>query len=448
MEMPPAAALPWIVLGAFSMLFQTTCAQGISPHSEQQAIFGDRRAASEATFDDRNRMTHGSPAVHSRNCLMRKQVYGWHPAWSGTAYQDYDFGLLSTVSYYSYEVDPETGGYHTLHQWRETKLVEMAHHFGTQVELTASLSGKGVQALLGNPTACTTLTDSLVALVKEKDADGVCIDFDGVTSANAKTFAGLVQLLAGKLRQWRNAVTVSVTLPGKDTDRGYDFPQLLPAVTRFIVKTYDARPSTSAIAGPLAPLHPGTVWGDGGFEKSLNDYLQAGVPRAKLLAGIPYFGYDWRTASDKPGAKTSGKARIVLLRDYEKMDSSAYLLWDTASTTGWLPRSSEGRSRQLWIDQVSSLTEKYAMVKQMDVAGVGIWALGYDHGSARYWNLLRGQFADCSATETDELARDSKPATPGLEGPTSAERNVWNWAWLLGGGLVAIAIIWAVKKYL
>lgn len=403
----------------------------------------------EADADKTYGIQHRSAHVPSKNCILTKQVYGWHPYWCGTAYRRYDFPLLSTVGYYSYEVDPATGGYTTIHQWRETKLVEMAHDEGSQVELTASLSGVvNTSRLLSSQASCERLCDSMIALVSMKKADGVCLDFEGVAPKMAGAFADLADSLAAGLHRWRKESTLSIVLHGDGGTQGYAYSRLAKTADRLIVALEPLHGQDGDKTGPIAPLKASEIWGGKSWQGNIQQFLNAGIPKGKLLATVAYYGYEWPTQGETAGAKTTGKGKMVTLRAYEAMDSSAYLQWDTASATGWLLHKTPNGYRQLWLEQVSSLTEKFAAVKTMDIAGVGIWALGYDHESDRYWNLLRGQFADCGAMQTDELAQDSKNKMPGMDGQTSAERNVWNWVWMLGGGIVAIGIIWAVKKYM
>jgi hypothetical protein len=181
---------------------------------------------------------------------------------------------------------------------------------------------------------------------------------------------------------------------------------------------------------------------------SLRLYLDAGAPKNKLIAAVPYYGYRWAVADQALPAKTKGPGQTVLLRQYEAMDSSSHLNWDSSSVSGWLPNAAGQANSQLWIDQVSSLNEKFGAIKSLGIAGTAIWALGYDHGQDRYWNLLKGEFADCGAADSDALTPDSDQRHPALQGETSAERNTWNWVWMLGGGAISVVIIWLVKKYL
>lgn len=443
-----ALLLSLLFLAAVPLAAQKNNAPVKGAHQLQQEAFGHPEFKEESAYDRVQKIVHGSSNGWSHNCILSKQVYGWHPAWSGTAYQDYDFALLSTVGYYSYEVDPATGWPKTIHQWKETQLVEMAHSSGSNVELTASLFGKDVGQLLKNPKACNQLCDSLVALLQYKDADGICLDFQGLQAAQKGQFLTLVDSLASKLRAWRKEGTITITLPATDVAQAYDIAALSRQVNRFIVMAYDYRTATSPQAGPVAPLHGSETWGESGLNLSLRQYLDAGAPKNKLLAGVPYYGYRWPTADHNIPATTTGPGNIVLLRQYEAMDSSGFLNWDSSSVSGWLPSPKGQPMTQLWIDQVSSLNEKFSTIKGMGIAGVSIWALGYDHGNGRYWNLLKGQFADCGAANADELTADADDRHPAMRGETSAERNTWNWVWMLGGGVISVSIIWLVKKYL
>ncbi len=425
---------------------KTTLPKGA--HEQHQAAYSHPEFKNEQAYDRAQGIKHDQQHILSRNCILQKQVYGWHPAWSGTAYQQYDFALLTTVAYYSYEVDAATGFPKTIHQWRETQMVEMAHTAGSQVELTASLFGKDTGILLRNPKACKQLCDSLLSLVQYKDADGVCIDFQGLQARDKAPFVTLVDSLAARLRAWRKEASITITLPSSDALGAYDIAGLSRNVNRMIVMAYDFHGSTSAQAGPVAPLHGSATWGEAGLTNSLRKYIDAGASPNQLLAGVPYYGYRWPVASKSVPANATGPGEIIPLRKYDAMDSSAFLNWDSSSVTGWLPNAPRSPQSQLWIEQVSSLNEKFTSIKTLGIAGVGIWALGYDHGQEKYWNLIKGQFADCGAANSDALVPDADNRHPGLRGETSAERNTWNWVWMIGGGVISVLIIWLVKKYL
>src|SRR5436305_14209420 len=81
-------------------------------------------------FQSENSYNIFNSGIHFENMNsmpLSKQVLGWNPYWVGTAYTSYNYFLLSTVAYFSYEVDTATGSYTDIHFWRTTNLVPLDH---------------------------------------------------------------------------------------------------------------------------------------------------------------------------------------------------------------------------------------------------------------------------------------------------------------------------------
>ena len=84
-------------------------AQYTSIHHEQSEHYKQFEHFSEQEFDELNQTVTGLNTKKPPGCTLDYAVYGWHPYWVGTAYNNYDFNLLSTFSYFSYELDPCDG---------------------------------------------------------------------------------------------------------------------------------------------------------------------------------------------------------------------------------------------------------------------------------------------------------------------------------------------------
>ena len=66
------------------------------------------------------------------------EVFGWHPYWMGSAWESYPFELLSTISYFSYKLDPNTGSYSNprqMEEWRTTAMIDSAKLKKTKVDI-------------------------------------------------------------------------------------------------------------------------------------------------------------------------------------------------------------------------------------------------------------------------------------------------------------------------
>ena len=62
-----------------------------------------------------------------RTIKKNREVFGWHPYWMGLSWKKYPFELLSTISYFSYNVNSRTGlsqNPKQIEDWKNTKLID------------------------------------------------------------------------------------------------------------------------------------------------------------------------------------------------------------------------------------------------------------------------------------------------------------------------------------
>ncbi|MDB5032902.1 MAG: putative sporulation-specific glycosylase YdhD [Chlorobi bacterium] len=354
----------------------------------------------EEMWDSLNGRTgvQAPPAVRADGCSLNRIVFGWHPYWAGTAYRTYDYRLLSDICYFSYEVDPATGGYTTLHDWKTTDMVPLAKAAGTRVHLCATLF-EGHATLLGNPASVANLIDSLVALVRLRDADGVNIDFEGVPASQRAAVTAFMRDLAARLHAKVPSSTLSIALPSVDWDNVYDVAAMAPYVDLFIIMGYDYHWGGAPDAGPVAPKNNGTLWTPYDVTRSVNTYLKRGIPAGRLSLGVPYYGYDWPAADSTPGAATLGGGESVVYSAAARNAATHGRRWEPQSSTPYYIYRKDSVWRQCWYDDSVSLRAKYDLVMMKNLAGIGIWALSYDGSSPDLWNTIRNTFTSCAHSE-------------------------------------------------
>lgn len=407
-------------------------------HADHAATFLHPEFRQERQYDSLLQRDPAYTRAISKKCLHTKVVYGWHPAWSGTAYRAYDFPLLTAASYVGYTVDPASGKPLSLAQWRETELVKTAQAAACEADLTATCYGaRDLARLLSRPASTTTLRDSLVSQLLAKDADGVCLDFEGLAKAQSAAFTALVTSLGDTLHALHPRRNLTVCLPAGAAGEAYDAAAMAPVVDRFALLAYNFRGTTTAGTGPIAPLDE--------VKAAIQATLLRGVPADKLLLGLPYFGYKWPTAGQDPDVSSTGKGEVVPLT--QRAQAAGGMDYSTDEASGmpyWLAKDG---SAQVWVDDTASLSAKFRLVQEFKLAGIAIWALGYDHGSDAYWTWLKQHVADCSAEQSRSASVAEVQEIPG-SGVTSAERNEYNWIWMLGGGIVAIGIMLVVRRLL
>jgi len=330
-------------------------------------------------------------------CDLKKIVFGWHPYWMGSAYTGYDYSLLSDVSYFSYEVDTATGSYKNLHDWKTTNLVPLAKNAGARVNLCVTLFS-GHAAVLGNPARRATLIDSLVALIRLRNADGVNVDFEAVPASQR---ANLTAFMIDLARQFHTRIPgsqVSMAIPAVDWSNVFDVATMAHDVDLFIIMGYDYHWSTSPGTGPVSPKNNGAIWSPYDVTRSVNSYLAKGIPPTRLCLGLPYYGLDWACHDTTLGATTIGAGKAVLYSSARTNAEDHGRRWEYQSSTPYYLYRSDTTWHQAWYDDDESLGMKYDMVTMKNLAGIGIWALGYDAGRSELWDLLREKFTTCGAS--------------------------------------------------
>lgn len=369
------------------------------PHWQQWEQYKAIGLESENEWDQYQQTQSLPPASMQRTsaCSLKKKVYGWHPYWVGTAYTSYDFSLLSTFSYFSYEVDPNTGNYSSIHSWKTSPSITMAQAAGCKVELSVTLFGGTNNAtFLPNLTARQRLIDSLITLVQYRNADGVNIDFEGIPGSQRANFTSFMQSLSTQLKTAIPGATLTMALYSVDWNNVFDIPALDPYVDEFIIMGYGYYYSGSTTAGPNAPLYSGSQWWAYNLTRSVLYYIGQGITREKLLIGLPYYGNEYTTTTGTVPASTTG---FVGSRTYayskNNYDGVRPEIWDDHSaTTAWIFQSG-GIWHQCWGEDERGLAEKFDMPIHLNIGGIGIWALGYDNGYTELWDLIEQKFSDC-----------------------------------------------------
>lgn len=406
----------------FGLICQTAwlSAQVKGPHGEHLEMF---RQPDSASYAQHARLVELAKRNISRNCLPFLEIYGWHPAWSAGAYKRYDFPLLNTLSWFAYEVDPASGSYRTTHGWEQTGAVQLAHDGGSQVDLTVFLDGeKDIAKLLSKKKNLLTLRDSVVSLLDRRDADGVCLDFEGLSPTNGDEFTELARLFSDTLHKHLPRRKLTITLPFKGSTEIYPIKLLIPLSDRFVLKAYG--------------MYRDVLITQKAIESAVDGLLAAGMPPSKLLLGIPYFGY----ASSKDSDTAIGK---LLMARYFDIESQG--LTEDIEDIFPIWRDAQGQFR--WQgENEKSLSARIQISEHKGLAGIAVWGLGYDHGPSDFWSFLKKNTADCSAEEThNSPSQNSYEDFPG-SGLTSAERNEYHWIWMLCGGAVAIGIMLIVRR--
>lgn len=330
---------------------------------------------------------------------LKARVLGWHPYWAEvSAYQNYDYEALSHIAYFSYEVDTATGGYTSIHSWYSTGLISYAHDRGTKILMTVTNFGSAKNTKLLSDTAKQiTLLNTLIPLLKGRNADGVNFDLETVSVSQRDNLVKFMRRAASMIKAEIPGAEISMATPAVDWSGSWDLQKLSDICDYLIIMGYNYYWSSSSTAGPVAPLAGETY----SVSKSITTYLNAGVPPEKLMLGVPWYGYDWPVSSAVKKAATTGTGSSRTYSVSQAMAAQYSHTFDIATSTPWLSYKTGTLNRQMWYEDNKSLLMKYDYTASKELAGIGIWAVSYEGTYSEVWSAIKEVFYDAEPESTD-----------------------------------------------
>jgi spore germination protein YaaH len=418
--MKPFLFLFSLISLTFSGKAQNTVTPGIL--QEQSAYYSQFKNFSDAQFDSLRGQTNTVLAAKSVTpCVLTKKVLGWHPYWNGSTYTNYQWNLLSDLVYFDYAVSPTTGNNtNTSFAWNTASVVTVAKNNGTKIHICVTLFGSHA-SFWASGSAQTTLINNLVSLLNTRGGNGINIDFEGMGSADKVPFTTFITNLNNALNTANPNYQLSICLYAVDWGGCFDIAALTPLVDFYTIMGYDYYYGGSTTAGPTAPLYNFETSYNYTLGRSISYYNKQGAPNSKLVMGLPYYGREWEVSNNNAvPATTTGNFNasrtLLAVANGTTNYNAANKFWEANCYSPYYRYTSGASQRQCWIDDVYSLSRKYDMVLQRGLAGIGIWALGYDDGLTNYWNLIQNKFSNCAPIVCNDSIYD-------MGGPT---RNYYN----------------------
>ena len=229
-------------------------------------------------------------------------------------------------------------------------------------------------------------------------------------------------------------VTVSVYASSVKDPKIYDIKALADSSDGIFMMAYDFAVAGSSNAIPTSPLYghkEGKYWYD--VSTAVEHFLSK-MPSDKLILGVPWYGYNY--AVEEPKIKTATSKGYYTYYKKGKRTYSQFIPYKsyaqtyTLATNNITPNSDDitdytegfdeygkvsykayyvpslGTWRMIFIEDQKSLGLKYDFAKEKGLAGVGMWALGFDDGKTEMWSLLREKFGLKDLANNTVLAKE------------------------------------------
>jgi spore germination protein YaaH len=299
---------------------------------------------------------------------------------------------LTTVAPFWYQIDPEGSGQINLSsevtkkeindlvgtaRAKNVKVLALVHN----LVYNSNINGREVaHQVLASKKNRSALINSILRVIQENGLAGVEIDIENIYPRDRELFNQFIKELSGVLTN--DGYYLSVALPARlDGQKGaswsdsFDYATVGFYADQVVIMAYDEHGNFSG-AGPIASL----PW----VEKVIASVLKE-IPPAKVVLGIPAYGFDWSSGQPAP------RYISYLLAMQTAGFYHQALNWDSRAQVPFFRYTDEnGSSHEVYFENASSWAGKIDLVAKYNLRGVAIWRLGLEDPQG--WEVLKSKF--------------------------------------------------------
>jgi spore germination protein YaaH len=341
-------------------------------------------------------------------------------------------------------------------------IVRQAHaaHVPVYGTVTDGTGSNTMASILKSPTKRLAQVRALVNLAVSNHYDGIDLDYEGFAFHDSRSswantrpaWVTFIRQLSSSLhkRGIKLAVTTPAIYNAQRADSSgywvYDWKSIAPYIDRLRIMAYDFSVSHP---GPIAPID---------WVRQILRFAVTQVPANKIQLGVPAYGRNWVTSSTK-GCPSDNmpEATAPTARQAEALasDNKATKHWDATTEERWFTynktyvgHTSGGAPatctvvRKVVYDDAHAVLVRTHLVAQYHLAGIALWALGYD-GAGQFAQL--NSFGRSVVKRTPVISLFAGDTTYGGQltvsgrvrslGGSPAKDLGWRLQWAPGGGM-------------
>lgn len=354
-------------------------------------------------------VTYSAPLEAANKYIPdRKQVIGFLPSWSVAAKAKVYPEYLDQIIYFGIgvnkhgelikfdEEENEVLEWHYFQTDYMKDLISTAHETDTKMLVSIkNFDNEDIDTLISSTSATNRAIGQISKLVDDYELDGINIDFEYFSDSDfptAKHMNIFLEKLTSELREKHPTILISfdVNATAIYTDKAYDMVRIGELVDQVIVMGYDYHRQSSTVAGAVAPM---VASGDKPSVTKSLDSLKGRVAFEKVILAIPLYGYEWQTYTKEQGSYTipgSGAlASYKRVRDLIDSRDDIAISYDNDSMSPRLVYTQSGAIKQIYYEDEKSIKSKLDLVHDTNIAGIALWALGYDGTYIEPWLVIK-----------------------------------------------------------
>lgn len=349
-----------------------------------------------------------------------KTVYGFFPYWNIKYSNELHIQDLTHFAYFAIDlnedgtINTKINPQETEPGWNKLKSSAPLKQLLNQVKLlrqktvitVTAMDPDLIESIINSQDNQKTAIKSIIKVYSDYHFDGINIDFEHIGYPDDQTrnnFTLFVKNLKQSCQSTSPSCFIDVDVFGDTAHkkRLHDLSSLANIVDHIIIMTYDYYRPSSTQAGPVAPVRGAckdTPLTDKCLEQDITTNLSetiALVPSTKLILGIPFYGYEWETATENFLSNTYSKTGHMV--SYQKIMSyfnnpeisSLSAKWSDTTLSPYLTYYEEDKLYQTHFEDPQSLEIKLKLADALNLGGVAIWAIGYETPYLDIWEPIK-----------------------------------------------------------
>lgn len=328
-----------------------------------------------------------------------KQIVGFLPYWLlSRAKNDYSKNI-TILSYFSLTIDSDgtivklsnpqekEPGWYALESGKLDPFFANAKKNNVLLSL-AVFNGnpKSIDILLSDPVPhAKNLVTDVMPVMNQYGFTDLNLDIEKADVASDEARIKFTQFVKEVKQNLPKNTTLTIDISPTAFIKNYliDPKEVLPFVDYFLVMGYDYHYQNSFVTGPVAPLFGAETISEFDIQTAVKKALLI-VPAKKIILGVPLYGYEWETITSNPraavipgtGVAASNRRVEELLNScatcsaqFDSLAQEYYVIYKDETSNAY---------HQIFYPNKKIMSSKIDFVRQLNLGGIGLWALGYE----------------------------------------------------------------------
>lgn len=256
-------------------------------------------------------------------------------------------------------------------------LISMARDYSTlPVMLLSSLTVEGnfnggiASRLFRESALQKKVMDNVLKAIEQKGYIGLDMDFEYISGTDQEYFMEFLSYAAGRLRKQGYSLHVDLAPKFSDGQKGllyesHDYQAVGEIADSALLMTYE----WGYTYGPPMAIAPFNQ------VQRVAKYATSVVPSKKIMLGLPNYGYDWILPYERGITRATAIGNQYAIEIAQRVGTD--IQFDPNAQSPWFEYRRDGLGHVVWFEDVRSMEQKFNLVDELTLHGVG------------YWNLMR-----------------------------------------------------------